>query len=153
MRRSGLPRAGFRGFTIIEVIVASMVLVVGVLVILSSFSVNLRQSTQTRERLQADLVLENLVEEVLAHPYGEQAPEAWNKGQKSFEFIVEGLPQKAEFVQQVSPAKEGNGSFFGQAEGDVDKVTLSVSWTEAVGEGASAEDRSLSLDLTVRRDL
>lgn len=145
--------AGSQGFTIIEVVVAAAVLVVGILVILSSFSVNLRQSIQTRERLQADLVLENLVEEVLAHPYGEQSPEAWNQGQKSFEFIVEGRPQQTNFVQKVTQAKDGNGSFFGQAAGDVDKVTLSVSWTEAVGEGSSAEDRSLSLDLTVRRDL
>ena len=144
---------GSQGFTIIEVVVAAAVLVVGVLVILSSFSVNLRQSTQTRERLQADLVLENLVEEVLAHPYGEQAPEAWNQGQKSFQFVVEGRSQQSNFVQQVSQAKDGNGSFFGKAAGDVDKVTLSVSWTEAVGDGAAAENRTMSIDLTVRRDL
>lgn len=139
------------GLTIIEVLISIAVLTVGILVIVSSFSMNLRQSTQTRERLLADLVMENLVEEVLAHPYGDAAPANWNQAEKSFLFIVEGREQQSKFTQAVATAKSGNGSFLGQGSGDFDQVTLTVAWTEATGPGNSAEDKNLSLSLSVRR--
>ena len=141
-----------RGLTIIEVLICMAVLVVGILVIVSSFSINLRQSTQTRERLLADLVMESLVEEVLAHPYGDRAPATWQQGEKSFEFIVEGREQQTRFVQSVSTAKNGNGSFLGTGQGHFDQVTLTVKWTEASGVGNAAQDKTLSLDLSVRRE-
>lgn len=146
--RDGRSRAGF---TIIEVVVTMAVLVVGILVIVSSFSMNLRESTQSRERLMADVVLENLVEEVLAHSYGDGPSASWANGEKSFEFIVEGRAQQTRITQNVAQAPDGNGSFFGKSEGDIDRVTLSVEWQEASGVGGSAQSRSLSVDLTVRR--
>ncbi len=135
------------GFTIIEVIVTIAVLVVGILVIISSFSLNLRESAQSRQRLLADVVLENLVEEVLAHPYGEPPPASWTGGKKSFEFIVEGRRQLTEVTQNVLQASDGNGSYFGKSERDTDRLTLSVEWQEASVE----RPQVLSVDLTVRR--
>ena len=146
-----------RGFTIVEVLVTIGVLLVGILVIVSSFSMNLRESSQSRERLLADLVMENLIEEVLAHPYGESPPSSWSSHQVEFEFIVEGRPQQTRFLRNVSVNKEtGNGTFFGQGASqleNLDRVTLQVSWTEATNLGEAAADKELSVDLTVRREI
>lgn len=146
-----------RGFTIIEVIVTIAVLLTGILVIVSSFSMNLRQSSQTRERLLADVVMESLIEEVLAHPYGDPAPPTWNSNEMEFEYIIEGRAQQTKFVRTVA-LKQGtsNGSFFGQGADDkqnLDQVTLKVTWTEPTGVGEAGVDKELSLDLTVRREI
>lgn len=146
-----------RGLTIIEVLITLAVLTVGILIIVSSYSMNLRQSTQSRERLLADLVMENLVEEVLSHPYGAPAPKSWNQGERSFEFIVEGRSQESKFVKSVvTNSATGNGSFLGQSQDarlGTDVVTLKVTWTEATGVGNAGEDKSLTVDLGVRREL
>jgi prepilin-type N-terminal cleavage/methylation domain-containing protein len=143
-----------RGLTLIEVMITIAVLTVGILVIVSSFSMNLRQSSQTRGRLLADLVLENLVEEVLAHPYGDSAPSSWANGEKDFQFIVEGKPQQSKYTQTVETQTQvGNGSFFGKGAGNVDHLTLTVKWVEASGQGNSSQNETLSVNLTVRREL
>ena len=146
-----------RGFTIIEVLITIAVILTGVFVILSSFTMNLRQSSQTRERLLADVVMESLLEEVLAHPYGDPAPATWSSNQVDFEYIIEGRAQQTRFLRSVS-LKPGtsNGSFFGQGTDDkqnLDQVTLKVSWTEPTGLGEAGVDKELSLDLTVRREI
>lgn len=145
-----------RGLTLIEIIITVVVLVFGTFVVISTFSMDLRQSTQSRERLMAALVMENLLEEVLAHPYGSPIPSSWQNHPVELTFIVEGRPQQTVFTRTVSQNKNfGNGSFFGTgaAGADSDKVDLLVTWVEASGQGSSGVEQSLSLELTVRREL
>lgn len=144
-----------RGFTIIEVLVAMVVLLVGISVIVSSFSLNLRQSTATREELLANLAMESLVEEVLDHTYGDPPPSTWQQQTVSFPGVVEGMPVSSDFVQSVTISKKsGNGSFFGvggTTGAGTDTVTLTVSWTQASGEGSAGQPKVLSTDLMVAK--
>lgn len=143
-----------RAFTIIEVLITIAVLVVGIMVIVSSFSMNLRQADQSRSHLLGALVLENLTEEVLAHPYGTAAPKEWTDGNLDFELVVEGKPVQTKFVQNVTIASDGNGSFFGQSRGDetTDRVRLEVRWTEASGVGSAGVPKNFTTNLTVKRE-
>lgn len=131
------------------------VLIVGITVIVSSFSMNLRQSSQTREELLASLVMESLVEEVVDHTYGDPAPANWTSFTVSFPGIVEGRDVTSTFVQNVSTSKSGgNGSFFGQSgsgSANTDTVTMTVSWSQASGEGSAAQAKVLTSDLMVAR--
>jgi Tfp pilus assembly protein PilV len=146
-----------RGLSIIEVIITIVVLLFGTFVIISTFSMNLRESSQSRERLMAALVMENLVEEVLAHPYGDPIPKSWQKREVGFTFIVEGHRQQSKFVRDVTESEDtGNGSFFGSSSTtglNSDVVKLTVTWTEASGQGSSGRPKTLVLYLTVRREL
>lgn len=143
-----------RGFTLIEVIVTCAVLLVGVLVIVSTFTMNLRHSTTTRDSLLAHLVMENLVEEALAHPYGRPAPPNWNAEPVTFDLVVEGSRVQNSFRRTVKVDPNlGNGSVFGSRSGDKDYLLLEVRWTEPSDPGARASDKSLSVPLTVVRKL
>jgi Tfp pilus assembly protein PilV len=141
-------------FTLVEVMVTICVLMVGIMVIVSSFSMNLRSSSATREELMANLVMESLVEEVVDHAYGDPPPDTWSNSRVSFPGVVEGLPVQSTFERNVSISKKsGNGSFFGQGDqsSDSDVVTLEVRWTQPSGQGSSGQDKVLSADLTVAR--
>lgn len=152
-----MKRAGCvwdRAFTIVEVLVAAAVLLVGITVIVSSFTMQLRHSSLTRDALMGHLVMENLVEEVLAHPYGRQAPSSWNSEPVQFDWVVEGRRVSNAYHRKVEiDPKLGNGSFFGKTTGPNDRVHLEVRWTTAAGTGSSAEDKSLSVELTVVRPI
>lgn len=146
-----------RGFTIIEVLAASAVLVVGILVIVSSFSVNLRQSSQTREELLAAVVMESLVEEVGDHQFGSPAPNNWTSGEVRLNEIVEGRTVETVFTQTVTTSRTGgNGSFLGQTGphqpgSDTDIVTLTITWVQPTGVGNSGQNKRLQADLMVVR--
>lgn len=142
-----------RGLTMMEVLVSVAVLAFGTFVVIGTFSQNLRHSSQSRQRMMAALVMENLVEEVLAHPYGMAAPTDWKDDERDLTFIVEGRPQITRFTCNVAQnAEDGNGSFFGKAESSTDLVTLSVAWSESSGLGNASQNHDLSLDLVVRRE-
>jgi hypothetical protein len=142
-----------RGFTIIEVVVTCAVLVVGLMVMASTFTMNFRHATQSRDDLLAHLVMENLVEEVLAQPYGAPAPASWTAGKVVFPIVVEGRRQVTEFTRNVKvDPKLGNGSFFGGGSANTDVLSLEVTWTEASGPGPSAQAKSFSVQLTVVRE-
>lgn len=143
-----------RGLTMMELLVAMVVLAVGSFVVIQTFSQNLRHSSQSRQRMLAALVMENLVEEVLAHPYGAPRPSRWNEGAVNLTFIVEGRPQVTRFFCSVEANPDrGNGSFFGRSNQGTDLLDLSVGWSESSGPGSSAQERNLTLDLVVRREL
>lgn len=145
MRRHKQPRA----FTMVEVMVALSVVIVAIVVMVSSFSMQLRHSTKTRAGLMASLVMESLVEEVRDHPYGDPAPASWSEP-VSFAWVVEGRRVENKFMRKVEIAsKRGNGSFFGKALGNSDVLRLEVSWSEASGLAASQETKSIAAELTV----
>ncbi len=150
-----MTKAKRGGFTIIEVLVAMVVLLVGITVIVSSFSMNLRQSSATREELMANLVMESLVEEVLDHTYGDPAPATWQSSTVSFPGVLEGQPVRSDFVQSVTISKKaGNGSFFGLGgtqQAGTDTVTMTVTWNQASGEGSASQPKVLTADLMVTR--
>lgn len=143
-----------RAFTLVEIIVSIAILVVAIGVLLGTFTMDLRQSTQTREALLAHLVMENLVEEVQAHHYGTPTPTTWTGTVVSFPTVVEGRKVMNQFHSKVTvDPKLGNGSIFGQSSDSLDVLLLEVSWSEATGQGASSQEKSLSMNLSVAKTL
>ncbi len=143
-----------QGFTLIEVLATVAVLVVGLTVVLGSFAIDLRQSSQTRAEMMAHVVMESLVEEAQAHHYGIPAPTTWNGSKVSFPTVVEGRRVETTFTTRVSvdPVK-GNGSVMGSTPGSLDTLLLQVEWDEAAGPGARAVHRELKMNLSVAREL
>lgn len=143
-----------RGFTVIEVLVTVAVLIVGVLVLSTTFSMSLRQSTSTRERTYALLLVQSLLEEIRAHPYGTPAPPTWAGSEKEYLVVLEGRTVETRFQYSVTSSQDqgGNGSFFdsnSSAVGDVLKIK--VTWTEATGVGSSGNDQKLEVYTNVWR--
>lgn len=142
------------GFTLIEIIVSIAVLAVGLAVVLGSFSIDLRQSSQTRSEMTAQVVMESLIEETQAHHYGIPAPTTWNGTVVSFPTVVEGRRVQNQFTTRVTVDPEkGNSSSLGATQGSIDTLLLQVEWDEPAGPGARAEHRELKLSLSVARQL
>ena len=145
-------RLARKGFTLVEIIVCIAILVIGVAVLLGTFTMDLRQETQTREALLARLTLESLVEEVEAHHYGEAAPERWAGEKVSYMTVVEGRNVESVFTASITTdPKLGNGSFVGGSQESLDQVKLQVDWAEASAAGASSQQRSLVVFMTVAK--
>lgn len=143
-----------RGFTLIEIVVSIAVLVVGLTVVLGSFAIDLRQSSQSRAEMMAHVLMESLVEETQAHHYGIPAPTTWDGAEVSFPTVVEGHPVETVFRTRVSvDPQKGNGSSLGATQGSLDVLLLQVEWDEASGPGARAVHRELSMSLSVAKQL
>lgn len=143
-----------KGFTIIEIIISIAILVIALSVLLGTFTLDLRHATQTREALLARLVLESLAEEVQAHQYGSPKPARWDGEVKSFPTVVEGRKVINQFSTRVTlDPKLGNGSVFGQSQESLDVLLLEVKWTEATSAGASSQEKSLTVNLSVAKSL
>lgn len=147
-----------RGFTIMEVLATIAVLILGILVLSTTFSMSLRQSSGTRERTYALLLVQSLLEEIRAHPYGAPAPQSWGSEdaptEKQYLVILEGRPVDTRFQYSVTAAtdKGGNGSFFDTGSTKVgDVLRVRVTWTEATGVGSSGTAQKLEVLTNVWR--
>lgn len=138
------------GFSLVEAAVTVGILVLALLLLLSVFTLSLSHGTQSRNAVLAKIEAENLVEEVLAHPYGAPAPAEWGGFRPLV--VVEGRRVETALSSQVEVALDqgGNGSLLGQGKGDFDVVRIKVRWKEPRGRGQV--DEELTVPLTVRRE-
>lgn len=138
------------GFSLLEAAVTVGILVLALLLLLSVFGLSLSHGTQSRNAVLAKIEAENMIEEVLAHPYGAPAPAAWAGVQPLV--VVEGRRVETALQTQVEVARDlgGNGSLLGEGPGDVDVVRIRVRWKERRGRGQVEEE--LTVPLTVRRE-
>ncbi|MFA5506096.1 MAG: prepilin-type N-terminal cleavage/methylation domain-containing protein [Vulcanimicrobiota bacterium] len=143
-----------RGFSLAEVICAVAVLVVGLLVVVTSFSLQLRHATQTRERQLAVQLAENLLEEITAHRYGRPKPESWGRPDKPGEFdyfvVIDGRKVQAHYSFYVTGGERSNGSFFGKGKDATDELKVVVQWREPEGDDRW-EERTLEFEVPVWR--
>ncbi len=79
-KASGAPvfaaRTAQRGFTIIEMVVAIVVIGVGVAGLLSAFSISVRNSADPMQVKQRQVVADEIMEEILLKPYSSTATSA-----------------------------------------------------------------------------
>lgn len=138
-----------RGFTLLESLIAMAVVMTGLLILLSVFTLSRRQGDANRSRLYANQVVSNLMEEVLSHRYGTPAPADWSQPREP-RVIVEGRQVATRIVPRVEIATDqgGNGSLFGQSQEVYDVVRVSASWK---GE-RDGRQQEVSAILTVRRE-
>lgn len=138
------------GFSLVEAAITVGILVLALLLLLAVFGLSLRHGTQSRNAVLAKMEAENMIEEVLAHPYGSPAPATWAGTQPLV--VVEGRRVETALATQVEVARDlgGNGSLLGEGPGDVDVVRIRVRWKEPRGRGQVEEE--LTVPLTVRRE-
>jgi len=74
--RSDRASARQRGFTIIEMVVAIVVIGVGVAGLLSAFSMSVRNSADPMQLKQSQVVADEVMEEILLKPYNSTTPGA-----------------------------------------------------------------------------
>lgn len=142
------------GFTLVEILVCISVLLVGILVSITAYSMSLKEATHTRERQLALLVAENLLERVRAHRYGAVHPLSWGEKNdprtEEFTVVVDGRPVETKFTHYVAIGPEGNGSFFGDSKEAHDQIRVHVQWHEPLG-ATQWKSAELTLDTTVWR--
>ena len=141
-----------RGISLTEVVVAIMVLATVVIAYFSVAGTATRSASQSRNYALATIVAQNAIEEISAHTYGQARPEAWES--LSPFMLVEGRESQVKFDLSVEPipADGGNGSFFGEARGNVDVLEVTVSWREPQPSGIDSREQEISFRLTVRRE-
>ena len=140
-----------RGMTLAEIVVAILILTT---VTLSYFTVTqstIRSTGLARNQILATQAAENVIEELIAHPYGTAFPEE-NLDYEP-QLFVQGRAVETRFEITVEPDKSqgGNGSFRGDTNDDFDVVKIEISWTEPEPSGKGTRSQSLDFSLTLRR--
>lgn len=141
-----------RGFSIIEALIALIIIMSGFLVVISVVAMSMKLSTQSRDRAYAYTVCTNLLEKIKKHRYGDPKPASWETKEytKSAEEILlykDANVLTTEFEKKVDSA---NGSFFG-AVGDSDTITITITWYEGTGVGGSRVKKEYKVKTEVRR--
>jgi len=120
-----------RGFSLVELILGLAVMLISLLVFFSVFSSSSQHSVQSRNRTVATMLANTMMDEIAAHPYGSPRPKSWTAAvDRPVQAWVEGNPQEMDFHKKI---EFQNGSFVGDAAGDTDLATVTISWREGVG--------------------
>ncbi|MCD4785654.1 MAG: hypothetical protein K8T10_17670 [Candidatus Eremiobacteraeota bacterium] len=152
VKNSGIKKR-IKGMSIIEVIIALVVITCGILTALTVIAASLRFSTQSRQQVYAYLVAESMLEKIKAHKYGEPAPKSW-KEPEYYKISIEGKaePMLAEFKRDYNFTAAGaNGSFVDSTMPQTeDIVTIVVTWVEGTGR-TSAKSKKIELETKVKK--
>jgi len=154
VRRNGIKKR-IRGMSIIELVIAVVIITCGVLTALSVLAASLRFSTQSRQQVYAYLVAESMLEKIKAHKYGEPAPKSWNEP-VYYKISIEGKsePMLAEFKRSYNFTAPGaNGSFVDSTKlqtGDI--VTIVVTWVEGTGRTSTGINKKIELKIKVKKN-
>ncbi|HIB65192.1 MAG TPA: hypothetical protein EYO33_08800 [Phycisphaerales bacterium] len=140
-----------RGLTLAEIVVAILILVTVMLSYFTLTQSTIRSTGLTRNQVLATQAAENVIEELIAHPYGAPFPEE-NLNYEP-QLFVQGRTVETRFKITVEPdrSRGGNGSFRGDTNDDFDIVKVEVSWNEPEPSGRGTRSRSLDFSLTLRR--
>lgn len=152
-KNSGINRR-IKGMSIIELVIALVIITCGILTAISVLAASLRFSTQSRQQVYAYLVAESMLEKIKAHKYGEPAPKSW-KEPVYYKISVEGKsePMLAEFKRDYNFTAVGaNGSFVDSTKPQTeDIVTIIVTWVEGTGRTSAGINKKLELETKVRK--
>ena len=140
-----------RGMSMVEVVVAVMVLASVLLAYYTLTQSTVRSTSQTRNQVFATQAAENAIEEILAHPYG-SVFEVENLTYEPVMF-VRGRPVQTRFKVSVEPNKTmgGNGSFRGDTLDDFDVLDIKVSWMETMPSGQGSREQNIEFSLNLQR--
>jgi type II secretory pathway pseudopilin PulG len=141
-----------RGSSLIEVMVAMVLLMTTLVALLGAASLATRGGEKSRMKALAEVVASSVVEDVEAHPFGSERPfpdwkdegNAWVRD-ISYQAYEAGLPVETKLEAKLSTGKGGTGAFFGRAKDDSDIVHLEVSWSE------NNKQQSIEVDFEVAR--
>ncbi len=119
------------GFSLMELIVAFCLIVIGFFTFFSVFSTGSHHAVQTQNRAAANMLAQSYMEEFRAHVFGTPPSTRWSETTDRPVIMVI-KDRETEFVFHKKIEFE-TGAFVGKANGDRDKVTLIITWKEPVG--------------------
>lgn len=136
-----------RGFSLIEAIVTMIIIATGFLVLLNVFQLSSLHATQTRNRLVAELIADEMLEEINAHKFGTPAPQSWEEP-TVVSVIIQGRKLKTTYTKKIEYT---NNSFTGKSIGDYDFITITITWKEGTGVGGQMRVKQYEESTWVRR--
>lgn len=141
-------RSGRRGFTIIECVIATFVLLSGFLAVMSVYPLSQRGATLSHNRTLALRVARNVLESVRAHPYGDPLASAVLADETYVE-MVENAPSSVTFKKTI---QYSTGGSIGSSTSTYDVVTVTVQWREGTGVGSAGQDKSVKVTGGIARE-
>lgn len=124
-----------------EIIISLAVTMVVLVAFLTVFNNSNKLAVGSRNRSVAIMMAQGLMDDIESHTYGNPQPQAWTVQDESPVTVWVGQrEQKLEFHKTV---EFENGSFVGQAAGDQDVVTVTITWREGVGDNQT--DQALTV--------
>ncbi len=143
-------RRVLRAFSLIEVIIALFIIVVGFFAFFSVFATGSHHAVQTQNRAAANILAQSYMEEFRDHVYGTEAPKSWTQDEeRPVRMVIKGRESELVFHKEISYF---NGSFVGKAQGNSDKVTMEIKWREfAGGENVKGDNKSMTVEMPVWR--
>jgi prepilin-type N-terminal cleavage/methylation domain-containing protein len=124
-----------RGFTIIEIIMAVAIILVGVIAVARINPLAYRSSTLTKDHLTALRIARNVIERVRARPFGADVTDLQGPVTVKGEAVEDNPVSQVYQVATVQTA-------LGATSGTVD---VTVTWTEGTGTGSAGTAKSLTL--------
>lgn len=136
-----------RGFTIIELIVACFIIVMGILAVSRLMSLGHRGGTVSKDRMLAIRLARNVIDKVRSMPFGAD-PSSLRGPVPMLGESVEGKAVGLEFnVDNVTVAVPSGSTPVGFGT-----ITVTVSWHQGVGQTNSAGNNSLTMTGGLSRD-
>jgi type II secretory pathway pseudopilin PulG len=102
-----------KGFSLVEVIIASFIICSGFLVLLSVVVTSMKFSLQCRNRIFANIAANSILEELSAHSYGNTEPSFWHDP-VIFKTYIQGHKEPS-LVAYHKEINYSNGSFVGMS--------------------------------------
>lgn len=146
-----------RGFSLVEIMIALLLVAFGFFTFFSVFSTSSQHSIQTRNRAVANLLAQSYLEEFKAHSYGAPAPPSWSEAEdKPLRLIVRGRETQFKFHKAITYK---NGSFVGTSDENNDVVKIVITWRELAGDrqaggsaaGGGDDNKMLEVEVPVWR--
>lgn len=141
-----------RGLSLVEIIIALAIAMFGFMTLITVFRANYKSSNQSRNRTVACGIMQTLMDEIEAHPYGLPAPPSWSTVEETpAQLWIEGRPQEMIYHKKI---EFQNGGFVGTSANQTDMVTITLSWREGMGKDQSphpTDDRELVVKVPVWR--
>lgn len=122
---------GVRAFSIMELIVALMVIMIGFFTFFSVFSTSSQHAIQTQNRAAANMIAQSYMDEFREHTFGTPPPASWtNDTDKPVRMVIK--DRETNFVFHKKISYKTNAFVTNSAENS-DVVTLVITWKEAAG--------------------
>lgn len=122
-----------RGFSVMEIVISLAVTLVVLVSLLTVFSSSNKVAVASRNRSVAILLAQGLMDDIETHTYGHPRPQAWpaTPEETAPVRVFVGNREQA-MIFQKSVTFE-NGSFVGEGTGQHDLATITITWSEGIG--------------------
>lgn len=125
-----------RAFSIIEIIVAFCLIIIGFFTFFTVFSTSSQYAVQTQNRAAANILAQGYLDDFRTHIFGSPAPASWARPEeRPIRMVIK--DRETHFVFHKAITYE-TGAFVDGTKGDRDKITLIISWRELAGDNQVA---------------